>query len=60
MNTGTGWNPSGRAPRCRRCGEPAAAKTPGGLRCLTHALEEFISGDDPTWAPLLLSSPVVR
>jgi hypothetical protein len=60
MKMGKGWNPSGRAPRCRRCGEIAVAKTPGGLRCLSHAMEEFASGEDPTWAPLLLTRATPR
>ena len=51
-----GWNPSGRTLRCRLCGAAAAAKTPGGLRCLKHAIEEFASDIDDSWAPLLLTT----
>lgn len=46
-----------RASRCRRCEKRAAARTPGGLRCIEHAVEEYaleLETGVPTWIPKLL------
>lgn len=55
--SGTGSHPFRNGPRCRRCSQKADARTPGGLRCLDHAVEEYIldlKQGTPRWIPKLL------